>query len=65
MIDTMNQDKGIAKNIAAETGAFLIPAYDHYDVISGQGTALLRRYTKWPLSRRRLIILFALWAAAV
>jgi len=31
----------IAKNIAAETGAFLIPAYDHYDVISGQGTAAL------------------------
>ena len=31
----------IAKKIAAETGAFLIPAYDHYDVISGQGTAAL------------------------
>ena len=31
----------IAKKIAIETDAFLIPSYDHYDVISGQGTAAL------------------------
>jgi len=31
----------IAQKIATETGAFLIPAYDAYDVISGQGTAAL------------------------
>ncbi len=33
--------QAIAKKIALETAAFLIPAYDHFDVISGQGTAAL------------------------
>ena len=28
----------IARNLADKNGAFLIPAYDHYDVICGQGT---------------------------
>ena len=28
----------IAQNLADKNGAFLIPAYDHYDVICGQGT---------------------------
>ena len=33
--------QAIAKKIASDTAAFLIPAYDHFDVISGQGTAAL------------------------
>ena len=40
--DRYNESReAIAKKIAIETGAFLIPSYDHYDVISGQGTAAL------------------------
>ncbi len=40
--DRYNESReAIAQKVAIETGAFLIPSYDHYDVISGQGTAAL------------------------
>ena len=33
--------ESVAEALQAETGSVLIPPYDHYDVISGQGTAAL------------------------
>ena len=40
--DRMKEDRiAIGKAIAAETGATLIPPFDHPDVIAGQGTAAL------------------------
>lgn len=37
--DRFNEDRElIAKKIAAETGALIVPSYDHADVIAGQGT---------------------------
>nr|WP_295738569.1 threonine/serine dehydratase [uncultured Acidocella sp.] len=40
--DRFTEDRAaIAASIAAETGASLIPPYDHPDVIAGQGTAAL------------------------
>ena len=37
--DRYTEDREIARRIQAETGATLIPPYDHEDVIAGQGTA--------------------------
>ena len=40
--DRMKEDRiAIGKAIAAETGATLIPPFDHPDVIAGQGTAAI------------------------
>lgn len=37
--DRVTEDReAIARNIAAESGALLVPSYDHVDVIAGQGT---------------------------
>ena len=44
----------IAKKIAIETGAFLIPSYDHYDVISGQGTAALEAIHQMALIEEKI-----------
>jgi threonine dehydratase len=37
--------EAIAQNIAATTGAVLIPPYEHEDVIAGQGTTALELFT--------------------
>jgi threo-3-hydroxy-L-aspartate ammonia-lyase len=38
--DRYKEDReAVAKRLQAETGATLIPPYDHFDVIAGQGTA--------------------------
>ncbi|ARP80354.1 serine dehydratase [Bordetella genomosp. 8] len=38
--DRYTEDReAVAKRLQAETGATLIPPYDHFDVIAGQGTA--------------------------
>ena len=44
----------IAKKIAIETDAFLIPSYDHYDVISGQGTAALEAIHQMALIEEKI-----------
>ncbi len=37
----MEDREAIAAHIAEQTGATLIPSYDHFDIIAGQGTAVL------------------------
>lgn len=40
LYDRYTEDRAvIARGIAEETGAVLVPAYDHRDIITGQGTA--------------------------
>ena len=53
--DRYNESReAIAKKIAIETGAFLIPSYDHYDVISGQGTAALEAIHQMALIEEKI-----------
>ena len=51
--DRYKEDRdAISRRLAAESGATLIPPYDHPDVIAGQGTAVLelsRRSVNWTL----------------
>ncbi|MBS3942298.1 MAG: pyridoxal-phosphate dependent enzyme [Actinobacteria bacterium] len=47
--DRYTQDRrAIGESIAADTGATLIPPYDHVDVIAGQGTAALELLEEIP-----------------
>jgi threonine dehydratase len=47
--DRMKEDRiALGRSIAAETGATLIPPFDHPDVIAGQGTAALELLEEVP-----------------
>ena len=53
--DRYNESReAIAQKVAIETGAFLIPSYDHYDVISGQGTAALEAIHQMALIKEKI-----------
>ena len=53
--DRYNESReAIAQKVAIETGAFLIPSYDHYDVISGQGTAALEAIHQMALIEEKI-----------